>query len=370
MDYASATPLLPEVRRVMERYNSDLFYNPSAIYQEGLQVKKELENYRSRIAGILGVGQKEIIYTSGGTESVNLAILGVFEESLKTVKKPHIIISAIEHPAVVKAAEEVVRRGGQLSILDVDEEGLISFAQLKKLLKKNTILLSIGLANSEIGTVQAISKVGRLLREERKNNNSIYPLLHTDASAAPSYINVNLESLQCDLISLDGSKIYGPKGIGILAKRRGVEVHRLHHGTLPAHLIAGFCKALETAVRDRESEVKRLELMRQEFITDIIRAIPTAHINGSSDSHLPNIVSISIPGILSELLLLKLDKNGLMVSVGSACSYDERESGSPIISAIGKNDLKESTLRFSFGRNTDKKDVERAKEIFVSTIKI
>ena len=277
------------------------------------------------------------------------------------------------------AAEEVVRRGGEMSVLPVDEEGVISIEALKKMLKRTTFVVSIGLANSEIGVIQPVAKVGRLLREIRKirshdSANFPYPLLHSDASAAPGYLNVNLESLQCDLVTLDGAKIYGPKGVGILAVRRGVKLRPIilgggqeqgrRAGTANPALIAGFTIALEIAVRDREKECERLENLRQYFIERMIKDLPHAIVNGSTEHHLPNIVSVSVPGILSELLLLKLDREGVLVSVGTTCSLDERVSGSPVITALGKPELAESTLRFSFGRFTTEREVKEAVEIF------
>lgn len=337
-------------------------------------MKKEIEDCRARVARALGVSPKGIIFTSSGTESDNLAILGTFEEGLKMVKKPHIIISAIEHPAVAAAAEEVVRRGGEVSIIGVDEEGLVSPEALKKLLKKNTLLVSVGLANNEIGTIQPIPKIGRVVREYRKKHNSIYPLLHTDASQAPGFLNINLESLQSDLLTLDGSKIYGPKGIGALVLRAGVKIHPIifgggqeggkRAGTINPAFIAGFTLALELAVKYREKESERLEVFRKYFIDSVAKRLPKAIINGSIAHHLPSIVSISLPGTLSELILLKLDRAGIMASVGSACSLDERVSGSSVIRALGKEDLAESTLRFSFGRFTTSSDFKKAVEIF------
>lgn len=378
LDYASATPMLAEVRRAMEKYESKLFYNPGAIYQEALEAKNDIESSRKRIAELVGAGQKEIIFTASGTESINLAILGTFEKAIEEVKTPHIIISSIEHPAVVRVAEECVRRGGELSVCEVDENGVISIEHLKKILKKNTVLVSVALANSEIGTIQPLSKIGRLLKEERKKRNSEYPILHTDASATPSYLNVNLEQLQCDLITLDGSKIYGPKSIAVLAKRAWVKLHPIifggsqekgrRAGTLSPGLIAGLKVALEIAVHDREKEGERLLSLRQTFINKIIKNLPQAIINGSSEYHLPNIVSISMPGVLSEFLALKLDREGVLVSVGTACSYDERESGSPIIKALGKDELKESTIRFSFGRQTTEKELNRAIDLFCQSV--
>lgn len=354
----------------MVKYFSREFYNPSAIYAEALVMKKEVEDYRTRVAKLVGTTASEVTFTAGGTESVNLAILGVVEEALTHTKRPHIIISAIEHPAVVKAAEEVVRRGGELSVVAVNEEGLISLEALKNSLKKNTVLVSLGLANSEIGTVQPIARIGRLIKEIRKERGTQYPLLHTDASPAAGYVNINLETLQCDLITLDGAKIYGPKGSGILATRRGVKLHPIifgggqergrRSGTTNPALIAGFTKALEIAQAEREKETTRLETMRSNFVNALIKNIPTAIINGSSESHLPSIVSISFPGVLAEFLLLKLDRAGVLVSVGSACSYDEKVSGSPTIRALGKESLAESTIRVSFGRATTLKDIDRA----------
>lgn len=372
LDYAAATPVLPEVRQAMEKYWSNDFYNPSAIYREGLEVKKEIENCCARVARALGVQPKGIIFTAGGTDSDNLAILGAFEafrqaqDKRTQDNKPHIIISAIEHPAIVAAAEEVVRRGGEVSTCEVDEEGLISIKTLEKLLKKNTFLISVGLANNEIGTIQPIAKIGRMVRKYRKEQESAYPYLHTDASQVPSFLNISLETLQADLLTLDGSKIYGPKSIGILATKAGVGLHHKRAGTPNPALIIGLTLALEIALRNRERESKRLEVLREYFIKSVTKCLPNAIINNSPENHLPNIISVSLPGTLSEFILLKLDQAGVMVSVGSACSYDERVSGSPVIIALGKKYLAESTLRFSFGRPTIESDVRRAIEIFCS----
>lgn len=331
-------------------------------------MKSENEECRARLARACGVTPGGIIFTASGTESDSFAILGTFEQGLTLIKKPHIIISAIEHPAVFAAAEEISRRGGEISILPVNEEGIVSIEALKKLLKKNTFLVSVGLANNEIGTIEPIAKIGRILHQYKKEHNSIYPYLHTDASQTPSFLNINIESLNADLLTLDSAKIYGPKGIGVLAIKRGIKLHRMRSGTLSPALIAGFALALEIAIRDRESEFKRLEIYRKYFVESIIKSLPKIVVNGSSDNHLPNIVSVSIPGTLSELILLKLDQAGVLVSVGSACSYDELVSGSPVIRALGKEDLAESTLRFSFGRFTKEDEVKETVQIFCRTL--
>ena len=378
LDYASATPVLPEVMEAMKEYWSRDFYNPSAIYKEGLLVKDEIGKNRTRVARALGVSSKNIIFTAGGTESDNLAILGAFEKSKEIINKPHIIISAIEHPAVAGAVAEVVRRGGEMSILEVNEEGLVSVEELKKVLKKNTFLVSVALANNEIGTIQPIAKIGRHLSLFKQKQGSVYPYLHTDASQTPNYLNINMESIQADLLTLDGSKIYGPKGIGVLVARRGIDIHPIifgggqesskRAGTLNPALVAGFTLALEKAQRDSEKESKRLEALRKYFIETVTKCSDKIIVNGSPKNHLPNIISISVPGFLSELILLRLDEAGIMVSVGSACSLDERESGSAVIKALGKSELSEATLRFSFGRPTTLSDIKRATKMLCQVL--
>lgn len=392
LDHAATTPVLNEVRKEMEKYWSHSFHNPSALYREGVEVKGKLEEYRTRVARILGVGKKDIVFTSGGTESDNLAIIGVFEfyKDLPRArgKKPHMIISSIEHPAVVEAAREVERRGGEVTVVGVDGEGLVSPEEVVKLIRPETFLVSIMLANNEIGTVEPISKIGRLIREEKKKRErnetgGNYPYFHTDASQAANYLTLNVESLNVDLLTLDSSKFYGPKGAGVLVVRPSVSIRPitwgggqeggLRSGTENLALISGFCIALEIAIRDREKEVARLRSLKDHFIKKIIKNVPQALINGSDQYSLPNIVNVSVPDVLSEMLLLALDQGGVIASVGSACSGIDREDGSPVLRAIGKSELDQSTLRFSFGRNTSISDIDQTLKIFyhaLSRVKI
>lgn len=386
LDYASATPVLPEAKFAMEKFWSENFHNPSAIYEEGVKVKEGLARFRARVANLLGIVSTGIVFTSGGTESDNLAVLGAFEEFKEERKlfrrgetRPHLVISATEHPAVMAAAAEVVRRGGEVSIVEVNEGGMIAPEKIKKVLRHNTFLVSVSLVNNEIGTIAPIPKIGRLVREHRKNRESRFPYLHTDASQAPGFLDVNLEALQTDMLTLDSAKIYGPKGVGILALRKGVSIKPLflgggqedgrRSGTVNTALVAGFVLALEMAVKDRDKETLRLGLVRKNFVDLITKNLPEAIFNGAKGYCLPSIVSISIPGILAEFVLLKLDRAGVLASAGSACSLDGRESGSPVIRAIGKADLSESTLRFSFGRFTSPEDAKLAAKIFCQTIR-
>ncbi len=391
LDYASATPTLPEVKRVMEKYLVEYFYNPSAIYEEGLTVKRVVEKHRLRIAKLLGIQSEGLVFTSSGTEANNLAILGTFAKSLEKVRHPHVIVSAIEHPSIIACAEEVVRRGGEMSILKVDESGLVSPAELAKLIKKNTVLVSVALANHEVGTIQPVAKLGRVIRKYRKTHGISYPYLHTDVAAGANFLPLYMESLQADLMTLDGGKIYGPKGVGLLATRGIVEIGPIifggdqeggrRAGTINPGLIAGITLALERAESDREKESKRLQGYRKSFVDYIAKKLSQASVNGSETSHLPNIISIGVPGTLAEFVVIKLDRAGVAVSTGAGCSLDGRVSGSPVIRALGKEparlngvsrsggDLAEATVRISMGRYTTWREVEKAAEIFCKVVK-
>jgi len=341
--------------------------NPSAIYTEGIETRKKLENARTKIARILHVGSKDIIFTSGGTESDNLAILGVFEATkisnldLQTlgVCKPHIIISSVEHPAIVKTAKEVERRGGEVTIAQVDEDGRVSPQEIMNAIKENTVLVSVCMASGETGAIQPISKIGRMIREYRKEREADYPYLHTDASQVGSLLDLNVESLRVDLMTLDSYKVYGPYGVGCLVARPNVDLYPimfgggqergLRPGTENVFGIYEFVEALGVANQNREKEYKRLKLLREYFIEEVHKKNSNLIIKGSksSDYQLPNIVSFSIPDILAEFVAIKLDQRGVAVSVGSACNSR-------------KNEPDKENVRISFGKSTTKKDIVRA----------
>lgn len=315
LDYAAATPMLPEVKRAMEKYWSRDFYNPSAIYEEGLRVKRELSHFKKRVAELFGAREDGIIFTSGGTEANVLAIRGV--------KAGKIIVEPDSHPS---AHEAVIKNNA----------------------KEITLISSVTTDN----------KLGRKIREERKKNDSKYPLLHIDASQSAQYCDVGLEILACDLITLDGAKLYGPKGVGALVVRNGVKLTLPPRGTPPMPLIAGFVKALEIAVRDRENERMRLSSLKRQFVS----AISEAHSSVVIREEEPNIIHVSVPAspagrpnILPEFLALALDKEGVLVSVGPACDSNKPEPD-------------DTPVRFSIGRFTTEKEIKRVAEIFCSTV--
>ncbi len=369
LDYASSTPVLPEVKKVMEKYLEKDFYNPSAIYEEGVKLRTELNNFRKEIARILHVTAKDIIFTSGGTESNNLAVLGIFEAFRGKIEKPHFIVSSIEHSAILETVKEIERRGGEVSIISVNEEGFVSAEEVIKNLKETTVLVSIILSNNEIGTIEPISRIGRKIKEYRKKQNSSYPYFHTDASQAANYLSLDVTSLSVDLMTIDGSKIYGPKSSGLLVVRPNVLIrpiifgggqeNGLRSGTENLFLISGLAKAISIANNDREKERERLNSLKLFFIDEIVKKFPNLIINTPKENSLPNIVSISFPGQIGEFIAIKLDQQGIMVSTGSSCGIFKDIGASETIKAIGKKDLAESTIRFSFGRETTKKNLEK-----------
>lgn len=316
LDYASATPVLPEVRETMEKYWTEKFYNPNAIYEEGVEVSLKVDKFRREIAKIFGVAPEGVIFTSGGTEANTWAVQGVGPGK--------IIVEEGSHPSVEEAVKDM-----KSSTWQVDD------------------LLVLDSQTTLVSSVTTDNKLGRQIREERKKNNSQYPLLHIDASQSAQYYNCALDTLACDLLTVDSAKLYGPKGIGALIVKRGVKLNLRPQGTPPVPLIAGFAKALEIAVRDRDAERIRLTSLSGVFAKSIQTALPQALVTQLQ----PNIVNIAVPGILPEFLVLALDRGGVLVSTGPACnSY--------------KPELPETPVRFSFGKFTTLLEVEKASEIF------
>ncbi|MDO8729388.1 MAG: aminotransferase class V-fold PLP-dependent enzyme [bacterium] len=304
LDYASATPVLPEVRRAMEKYWSKDFYNPNAIYEEGVRIKKDINEYRTKIARILGVTKEAIIFTSGGTEANTWAVRGV--------KPGRIVVNQDSHPSVLEAAKGIT-----------------------------------GVETTLISSVTTDNKLGRKIREERKKGNTEYPLLHVDTSQTAAYFNIGLDALSCDLLTLDSAKLYGPKGIGALVVRKGIKLKVPPIGTPAVSLIAGFAKALEIAVHDRERERKRLHSLSVQFVADIRRFLPEAEVTQNE----PNIINVSVPRILPEFLVLALDRAGVLVSAGPACNSNKPEPP-------------DTPIRVSLGRFTTRSDIRRAATIF------
>lgn len=360
LDNASTTPLDPRVEQVMKPFWSERFGNPSSIYSLGVDAKFAVEEAREKISGILNCRPHEIIFTAGGTESVNLAIRGVFKAS--KIAKPHIITSSVEHHSVLECLKDLETDGVDVTYLKVDKEGFVNPADVLKAVKKNTILVSIMYANNEVGTIQSISEIANKLR---KLNPSI--IFHTDACQASGALDLNINKLGVDLMSLNASKIYGPKQVGLLYIRNGTKIspiilgggqeRNLRSGTENVPGIVGFATALEIARKEMLSESKRLSHLRDYFISKLLKKIPSAVLNGPRERRLPNNVNISILNIEGEPLLLYLDAQGICASAGSACASTEGDP-SHVLSALGKGKGYEHGIRFTLGRYTTKKDID------------
>ncbi len=373
LDNAATTPTDKRVIKAMKRYWAKDFGNPSSIHKMSVEAKKAVQEARKKIADILSAHDREIIFTSGGTEANNLAIFGLISD-----KKAHFITTEIEHSSILECFKELERRGFKVDYLKVDENGLINPKDLRDLIKPETVLVSIGYANSEIGTIQPIKEIIKEIRYARKEfgiERIDYPYFHTDASAAAQYLNLNVEELGVDLMTLDAQKIYGPKGIGALYVRDGVKISPIifgggqeagrRSGTENVPLIVGFAKAMEINEEVKEKESVKVAQMRDEFFDFVKKFVPEAIINGDLKNRLPNNINISIPGQDGEMMVLRLDEMGIVCSSASACASGSGES--EVVRRISERanlSAKEidarakSVLRFSLGRETKMKHIK------------
>jgi cysteine desulfurase len=375
LDYASTTPVSKKVQKAMNPFWSRWFHNPNGLYTSSVKAREWLDEIRSDIASFFGSHSDEIIFTSGGTESDNLALFGVvraFQKQNPNIK-PHLVVSQIEHPAVLESAHFLESTGSvRVDYVEVDEFGVVSLSHLKSLLSKDTILVSVMHVNNELGSLQPIHEITKTVRHFKKhtlsNPYSIYPLVHTDASQSVLYEDVNIQKLGVDLLSCNAGKIYGPKGVGILVKRRNVPLEQMMYGgnqefglrpgTVSLPLATGMWAALQEVSETKSWEVERFWLLHDFFVETLRARIPDLQINGKRSQKVPGVVNISYPGIESDLLLLELDVRGFEVSSKTACKYDDPDE-SYVLQAIhkGKGDEEVGTLRISIGRYTKQKDL-------------
>ena len=381
LDNSATTPVDKRVEKAMHPYLRKEFGNPSALYKEGVVAKEAVERARLSIAESLGAHSDEIIFTGSGTESDNLAILGVVKACKgKITTKPHIVTSVIEHPAVLEVCKALGSDGiADVTYVGVNEYGVVDPAEVKEALRFETVLVSIMYANNEIGTIQSIREIAKVIRAWKKQNSSEYPYFHTDACQATNYLDMNTLSLGVDILTINGSKIYGPKGIGALYVKRGTRIvpmvygggqeHGLRAGTENVPTVVGFAEAVKIASALKEKEVLRLTEVRDYFIKELLVSIPGSILNGSKENRLPNNVNISIPRIDSEQLVLELDAKGVAASARSACKSRDYES-SYVIMALGRKSLpNEGGVRFSMGRETRKRDIDHVLKVLLRIIK-
>ncbi len=364
LDYAATAPVDPRVKGAMEPWWTENFGNAGGLYEEGRRAKEAMQNSREVIAKLIGARADEIIFTSGGTEADNLAVFGV----ARSASKGHIITTTFEHHAVLHPCQQLEKEGFEVSYLDVGKDGIVNPEDIKKALRPETILVSIMYANNEIGTVQPVAEIGKIIREFHAQNKSQLPYFHTDACQAAGYLDLNVNNLGVDLMSVNASKIYGPKGVGFLYKRGGVKIKpqilgggqewRMRSGTEAIPLVVGMAEAFKIAQKEREEESGRLIPLRDYFISEILKKIPKVVLNGHPANRLPNNINVSILDIEGEALILYLDADGISISTGSACTSESLDP-SHVILALGKPyEFAHSSMRFTLGRGTTKKDLD------------
>ncbi len=379
LDHASTTPVDRRVFRAMKPYFSAQFSNPGALCEGGREAKLAVSAARKSVAGILGARSEEIFFTASGTESNNLALLGSFRVAQKVATGPvHVITGATEHASVFEVCKQIEREGGEVTIVPVGEKGIVSPRDIEKALRPNTLLVSIMHANNEIGTISPVHEISRIIRRYEREHAGSRILFHTDASQSANYLPLRAESLGVDLMTLDASKIYGPKGVGILYKKKKVTLQPiifgggqeagLRSGTENVAGIVGAAKALELVQGMREKESARLAPLRDYFIQEILKAFPTATLNGDPVERLPNNINICFPGTFAEFSVVKLDLAGISCSSASACTTAHGDTSSSVVKALGKKDCAQASLRFTLGRSTTRGSVRRALKRFIATL--
>ena len=376
LDYAATTPIDKEVLKAMMPYLKKDFGNPSSLHRFGQKTRSAIDEARKKVAKFLNCSESEIIFTGSATEANNLAIFGVVRALKKKEIKPHIITTKIEHHAVLHPFEELEKEGVEVSFIAPNKEGIVEIDDIQKAIKENTVFISIMYANNEIGTIQPIQKIGKLIARLNKNRkHKIY--FHTDAVQAVNYLDCNIKELGVGLLTLSAHKIYGPKGVGALFVKQGTPIEPiiyggghefgLRSGTENVAGIVGLGKAIEL-VEKHKNDIKRIKKLQDKIIEEVLK-IPNTRLNGSREKRLPNNVNISISGVEGESLVIALDQYGIAVSTGSACSSKELKP-SHVLLAIGLSPKEaHGSLRITLGRFTTKEEVDYFLKILPKVVK-
>ena len=377
LDYAGATPVLPSALRAYARAAS-MFANPGSIHTEGVAAKSALTEAREAIAHQLACKARQLVFVSGGTEANNLAIVGRarYLERLQALKDTHWIVSAIEHPSVLECFSEVERLGGRVTHVPCNAKGQVTTATLRAALKKETVFVSIGWVNHEIGTTQELSALARVIRaHEREHGTTVF--FHSDAGQGALYRSAQVHTFNVDLFTLDSGKMYAPRGLGVVYVSNraqlapvlcgGKQERGLRPGTEPLALAAAFAEAYARISEEREVEMKRVKALRDHLARLVLKNIPGSVVNGDLAVAAPNMLNFSIPesvsGCTSEYLALALDRRDIAISTKSACREGEQQI-SHVVAALSQGEgdkwRAKSALRFSLGRGTKKSDIASA----------
>lgn len=368
LDHAAATPLDPQVLAAMQPYFSANFYNPSSPYAPAVAVRRAFEDAKARLAACIGARPAELVMTAGATESINLAISGV---------GGHVIASAIEHESVLAAVKR-----SEHTVVGVSLKGRVEPDRIKEAIRPDTRLVSIALANGEIGTIQPLADVAAIVREERSsrlesgNETPIY--LHSDASQGAGLLDIHVSRLGVDMLTLNAGKVYGPKQVGLLWVERSVQLKAqivgggqergLRSGTENIAGTIGFAEAFERADHGRKEEAHRLRGLRDNLEKQLIESLPQAIVSGDNQRRLPSHLHISFPGLDGERLVFALENRGVMVATGSACSANKGRR-SHVLTAIGLDpETADGSLRLSLGRLSDEKNINRATTCIIEEV--
>ena len=359
MDHSATTPVDPLVLEAMLPYFSEKYGNASSLHSFGLEAKEALEAAREKVAGLLGASPEEIIFTSGGTESDNLALKGIARRNQE--KGKHIITTSVEHPAILETCRKLEKEGFEVTYLPVTSAGLVDLAALESAIRKDTILISVMHANNEVGTIQPLEEIGKIAKKR-----DIY--LHTDAVQSVGKIPTDVNDMGVDLLSLSAHKLYGPKGVGALYIRKGTRLESiiqggghergLRSGTENVAGIVGMARAAELANQTMAKEAERLTRLRDRLAKLVLEAVPDAWINGTMKRRLPGNLNFGFRYVEGESLLLFLDSMGIAVSTGSACSSHKLEP-SHVLRSLGlKPEECHGSLRVTLGRSNTEDDVD------------
>ncbi|MBO3802695.1 MAG: cysteine desulfurase NifS [Candidatus Brockarchaeota archaeon] len=360
MDHSATTPVDPKVVEAMVPYFSEKFGNASSLHSFGREAFEAVQESRRKVAELIGASPEEVIFTGGGTESDNLAVVGSARK-MKQKGRDHVIASRIEHPAVLEACRSLEGEGFEVTYLEVDKDGLVSPEDVRRAITEKTALVTVMHANNEIGTIEPIEEIGEITAERGV-------VFHTDAVQSAGKIPVDVKRMNVDMLSLSAHKIYGPKGVGALYVRKGTPLQPLIHGgghergfrsgTENVAGIVGMGKSAELARARLEEDSKRLTALRDELIERVLQGVSESYLNGHATKRLPNNAHFRFSGIEGESLILELDEKGVAASTGSACSSKKLEP-SHVLMAIGLNEVEaHGSLRLTLGHENTEEDVE------------
>lgn len=365
LDHSATTPVRPEVLEAMLPFlKEEAFGNPSTIYSYGREAKKALDEAREKVAGLIGARPEEIVFTSGGTEADNLALIGTAAANEK--KGRHIITSSIEHHAVLHTAQYLMRQGFKVTFLPVTPEGLVRVEDVEEAITDETILISVMHVNNEVGTIQPIKEIGHLARERGI-------VFHTDAVQSVGKIPVNVDELNVDLLSASAHKIYGPKGVGCLYIRKGTKITPILHGggqerkrragteNMPG--IVGFGRAAELARQEFPQEMPRLKALRDRLIKGILERIEDVQVNGDLEKRVATNANFSFRYVEGESLLLSLDMKGICASSGSACTSGSLDPSHVLLAMGIPHEVAHGSVRMTLGRGNTEADIDYVLEV-------